>query len=98
MSHPSEHPWLDRRRILKGTAVAGLAGLLHPLPRVLAAATARPDLIREENAKSGTADWRLQKGWVNSQTRDPSPPVGGGCPRTTPPPGEASTGKGATDA
>ena len=79
MSHPSEHPSLDRRRILKGTAVAGLAGLLHPLPRVLAAATARPDLIREENAKPGTADWRLQNVWIDPKTRYRSPRIEGYC-------------------
>jgi hypothetical protein len=83
VSHCSEHPSLDRRRILKGTAVAGLAGLLHPLPRVLAAATARPDLIREENTKFGTADWRLQNVWIDPKTRYRSPRIEGYCSRTS---------------
>jgi hypothetical protein len=83
MSHPSEHPSLDRRRILKGTAVAGLAGLLHPLPRVFAATTARPGLIREENAKPGTADWRLQNVWIDPKTRYRSPRIEGYCSRTS---------------
>ena len=36
MAHLRGPQSLDRRRILKGTATAGLAGLLDPLPRALA--------------------------------------------------------------
>ena len=54
---------IGRREVIKGAASAGLIAATGISPLVYAAGTglARPDLVRQENAKPGTRDWMLTK-------------------------------------
>jgi len=82
MSHEAGPPSPDRRRILKGAVAAGLGGLIDARG-VARANGARPEMIREENAKPGTADWRLDKVWIDPKSRYRSPRIEGYCSRTS---------------
>ena len=74
---------LSRRELLQATAGAGLATTL-PLINSgrAAAATSRSDLIRKENAKSGTTDWMLTKTVLDPNGRRCSR-IEGFCHRTS---------------
>ena len=50
---------------------------------MLAGAIARPDLIRDENRKPGTTDWRLQNVRIDPKTQYRCPWVEGYCSRTS---------------
>lgn len=54
---------VGRRKVIKGTAAAGLMAAtgISPLVYAGASSVARPDLITSENAKPGTRDWLLTK-------------------------------------
>ena len=74
---------LSRREIIGGAAAVGISGLLQPLAQAFVAAPAQRDLIREENRKPGTADWRLRHVWIDPATRYRSPRIEGYCSRTS---------------
>jgi hypothetical protein len=72
---------LSRRNLLKATAGTALSGVLS-----LEAAKPtrkRPDLIRIENEKLGTADWMLSNTRVAPETKYRCPWVEGYCSRTS---------------
>jgi hypothetical protein len=77
---PSD-PSLGRRDLLKGAAAAGIASLFNPLQTL--AAPRQHDLIRSENAKPGTTDWRLANVRIDPKTRYRSPGIEGYCSRTS---------------
>ena len=54
---------LRRREVIKGAAAAGLIATTgtHALVHAAESKAARSDLIKRENAKSGTRDWLLTK-------------------------------------
>ena len=54
---------VGRRKVIKGTAAAGLMAAtgISPLVYAGASSVARPDLITSENAKPGTREWLLTK-------------------------------------
>ncbi len=68
----------NRRTLLKGTAVAGLAALA---PEIRAAPNR--DLIRAENAKPGTTDWLLHNTRVDPKTKYRCPWIEGYCSHTS---------------
>src|SRR5262245_61787206 len=72
---------LNRRDLLKNTAVASLAAALGN-------AAQRSDVIREENERPGTGDWILSNTRVDPQTKYRSPSIEGYCSRTSVRPGE----------
>jgi hypothetical protein len=52
---------LTRRRLIRNTALAGIAGAMAPLSGFVQAAERRKDgLLVAENSKSGTPEWQLQ--------------------------------------
>jgi hypothetical protein len=83
MSRDHDNQLLERRSILKGAAGAGLAALLKPLPQASAAAPAKRELIRDENSKPGTTDWRLRNVWIDPGTKYRSPRIEGYCSKTS---------------
>ncbi len=85
---------LSRRELLKGCAglgVAALSGcaLAAPKPREGGpskqgeASARQPDLVRRENAKSGTRDWLLKKTGIDPTTKYRCPWIEGYCSRTS---------------
>ena len=74
---------LSRRDLLQ--AAAGASAVLTAAPMAAAAPTspARPGLIREENAKTGTTDWLLTQTAADPKTRYRCPWIEGYCSRTS---------------
>src|SRR6185295_19654965 len=67
----------SRRDLLRGATGAGIVSALGCItPR-------RTDLIREENERQGTTDWRLTKAGLNPATKYRSPQVEGYCSHTS---------------
>jgi hypothetical protein len=64
-ARPERSRGVKRRDLLKGAAGLGLAGALG-----CAAGPRRPGLLREENARPGTADWLLRPGPSRKGLRD----------------------------
>src|SRR5262249_9693300 len=86
----------NRRDVLKGAiaagVVAGVAPVLQAAEGLSATASngnekkitpARPDLIREENAKPGTTDWMLKNTRIDPKTKHRCPWIEGYCSRTS---------------
>jgi hypothetical protein len=81
--HDSE-PHLDRRDLLKGVTAASLAAAVEPLTGAFAKpASVRQDLIRAENEKPGTTDWRLKNTRVDPKTKYRCPWIEGYCSHTS---------------
>jgi hypothetical protein len=77
------HPHPDRRDMLKESAAAGLAAVLHPVDPLNGAARAQRSLIRAENEKPGTRDWLLRNTRVDPKTKYRCPWVEGYCSATS---------------
>ncbi|WP_422924014.1 N,N-dimethylformamidase beta subunit family domain-containing protein [Singulisphaera sp. PoT] len=74
---------LSRRELIGATAAVGLGSLLNPRMGAFAATPARRDLIRDENARPGTSDWRLTDVWIDPRTKYRSPRIEGYASRTS---------------
>ena len=71
---PNPDARLDRRGLLKGAAVAGVAAAMQPFAAAHShaapqAAAARSSLIRDENQKPGTTDWQLTYTRIDPATK-----------------------------
>ena len=88
---PSEVELLERRDILRGVTGLGVAALLPGMltehRSVFAAArqfgSESRDLIRDENAKSGTRDWMLENTRIDPQTKYRCPWIEGYASKTS---------------
>src|SRR6516164_7280061 len=75
---------VDRRDLLRTAAAGGLAFSLGSLADSLAAPTpAQRDLIRAENEKPGTTDWKLANTRVDPKTKYRCPWIEGYCSHTS---------------
>lgn len=82
-SRPEPAAVLDRRELIKGLAL-GAGGLASALGwTACRPAAARPDLIRAENRKPGTADWLLGATRVDPGSRFRCSAIEGYCSRTS---------------
>src|SRR4051812_45920226 len=68
---------LSRRDVLRGATSVGIASALGCVTPV------RPHLIRDENEREGTMDWRLSKAGLDPATKYRCPRIEGYCSHTS---------------
>lgn len=74
----------DRRDALKHLTALGAGALVSGWPKALfSASSASSDIVRSENAKTGTRDWMLKKPRIDPATKYRCPWIEGYCSRAS---------------